>query len=217
MTLLEILELLGKYGAPLIITAIVLYAGLRYLNMRLKRLEEKPLPCLERHHFFSVMERALKVTIPQMDIAEPGRALLARDFLRFKVESFSTKMLEFVRRPSLNDFPPEAFSSQISEVLSQCIQDYEERARREGIPEIYLRKFGEWHKQTVDMTLAYIDVLSQCEAQYHQNYERLASVLSWLEVAFQWTFVDAEKTLASLNGELDGVVYKGITIQRMVH
>lgn len=171
---------------------------------------------LIRHPFFPAMRYAVKYRIPHLDIVEPCRKLIFRDLLRIKFTVFLDNVYAFTSRQDLNEISVEHFHEAVLTAVSVSIAEYEQKMREAGIPDIVIDRFGRWHQNTVDLIMELIENASNSRF-YRDNNSRMIAILDWLQAAFQITLLDAEKTLGSLNGELDGIIYKGVKAHCKTH
>ncbi len=98
-------------------------------------------------------------------------------------------------------------------MLFQIKNETESISVANGIPEKFIEKFNMWNARTTIFTKGCIDNI--CRSRYYPtNKDRFYAILNILMSAYESTILDGEKTLCSLNGELDGIVYKNITLDR---
>ena len=160
------------------------------------------------HPFFGSMRFAIAQKIPHLPIARPMRKAVFQDLLRIKL----TIWLEHTRAwvLTVSDQHPQCeFEESIYVYLHDTIQCYEGQILAEGIPPVALDLFREWHKIAVSHVLDFVREVCRCPL-YETNVERAVVILTALEVALSWTLIDAGRALTSLNGQLDGVRYRGL-------
>lgn len=167
---------------------------------------------LEDHQIFIDFDNMLhELETRGLPIYCPGRKLIFTDFLKFKVEDFNEALSEYIAENNdntLNSKSALEFHHEMLWLINETIRKYESRCLMAGIPKVVISKFGEWHKETVEDTLKFLDILGQYDAS--NNYDKAYMLLSYLAVVFQRTLIDARRTLGSLNGDLDGVDYRGV-------
>lgn len=208
-----------KSFSLLVAVAAILIAG-KWAWVRLDALRNSinlyPSPeTLRRHRFFAVMRNAVATQIPNLPIQEEMRRLVFRDFLAIKFRVFKIRLGKWLDENvrSLDSMTPVELESSLMDVVTTAIKEYEEAALKEGIPEVVVAKFRDWHACCVASVVELI--ASTCHSDWHKNNTaKVAVVFDTLLVAFHRTLADARRTLYTLNGELDGVVYKGVVSQR---
>lgn len=232
----ELWKAANTSGLPFVIAVVVVFLGTYAGYVGIKRWSKTPIeaPCtptveddsdddyaeshaeyervfkdIIRHPFFPAMRYAVKYRIPHLDIPEPCRKLIFRDLLKFKFTTFLENLQAFIQKGDLNSMSVEHFHEAVLTVVSTSIMEYEQKMRESAIPEVVIDRFGRWHQNTIDLIMELIENASNSRF-YRDNNARMVAILDWLQAAFQITLLDAEKTLGSLNGELDGITYKGV-------
>jgi len=96
-------------------------------------------------------------------------------------------------------------------LVGEIVETYEAEARRMGIPAVVIERFRYWHGPRIEHLRAEIGLV--CESEWiNEPSERAGFILSVVEQVMKATIIDAERTLASLNGALTGQVYRGVVI-----
>lgn len=221
-TFADIQKLANSNGLPFVIALLAVFLGAYAVYAGIKRWSNTPIPepeeepsyeevfrDLTRHPFFASMQHSVKYRIPHLDIAEPCRKLICRDLLKIKFTVFLRNIQDFLQHGDLNSMSVEHFHESAVMVVSTSVVEYEQQMREAGIPEVVIDRFGHWHQNTLELIMGLIENASNSRF-YRDNNARMVAILDWLQAAFQITLLDAEKTLTSLNGELDGIVYKGM-------
>jgi hypothetical protein len=169
---------------------------------------------LLNHPFFGTMEFYMKTKVLGLSLPEKGREAIFRDFLKIKFHVFTTNVYSWLLKyqATLDSMTPEALHNEMLKLLAESVFEYEEQAFHSGIPQIVVDKFRQFHNPHVDSVVSGIYNICQCEWIISTNTEKLGFILNSLTNAFDTTLVDAEVVLCDINGELDGIVYKGITV-----
>lgn len=215
MTPHEIMDLIGKHGVPVIITGGVLLLSWSAAKTWLRTWQvkiERPKVNLKEHQFFALLYRNCSVIIPGLEISDPGRRLMAQDFLRLKATVAREKMIDLIEK-DLDEVTEQVWATEASRAISDIVQSYETKATEGGVADIFIREFREWHQDTVDQTFGFIESLSR--AVMASNTDRTNALLSWLEVAFQWSVTDTGRSIGRINGALTGFVYRGVTLGKL--
>lgn len=72
----------------------------------------------------------------------------------------------------------------------------------DGVPDLYISKFDEWHKSHIDTILSQINQVIY--GDFYPSWRlRVIIILEHLETSLKMTKGDAERTLSGLNGELE--------------
>lgn len=169
--------------------------------------EGEELPHLSQHQLFASLRHwRHKRDLGGACSTNPLKARCVQTFMRIKLEIFERRIHSLVERfascPNRDEWNIEIL---FMEELEGCIGETNETARRAGVPGVFLGKFSEWHAPHLELAgRALHDTCTSCF--YGNNKERFIAALDALLFAFRTTITDAERTLASLNGELDAAL-----------
>lgn len=163
---------------------------------------------LNNHTFFCKMQHHINNTIPTLEIDEPLRQAIFRDFLLFKFSVLAKNIEKFIDDGNIDRIPSEVFFNKIHKIFDDSIVQSNQRALDKGIPAIVTNKFQEWHKAVVEQFRMFLaDV---CKSTwYTNNTQKTVAILDYLNVVSHFTLINAQKTLVGLNGELDEIEYQG--------
>jgi len=248
-----LLEQLGTYGAPLVITALVLYFSVKFGNLlfdhygrkleisrrlldaRIQnstQLQSAQLPSLPQvyedgdqegaepvsehgvidlldHPFFQRMDMWHRYDIPRLPIKSKFHRLVVTDFLLIKYRVFKNGIVELVNDRTIMELTPAELAVKVISTLVALIDQYERETKELNIPEPVLTKFKTLHSPSMVFILKMAE--DCCRGRLFQtNARRIEAVLNTLLFAFEVALVDAENTLGTMNGELEGLVYRGV-------
>ena len=154
---------------------------------------------MSHHPFFGRMKYYLRVIVPNIPVENPYKKDLIVLFLTIKFKIFYEAYDKICR--NIDKIPMTDIDNRI-EWLTKHIETYENEARKQGVPEILISKFSEWNQVHVEGAVECIENIWQ--GKYHQRkYDKLAAELDVIQCTFTQTILAAEKTMNSLNGELD--------------
>ena len=126
----------------------------------------------------------------------------ARKLLIHKYNCAKENSLNIIKHRNVDKLSGNALLIHIIDIITNTIKEYEEKSLNDGVPQLFIDKFNKWHTKTVDMVLNCVNNI--CESNYyHSNYEKIYAIFNIFISAFEVTLVDAEKTLKTINGELD--------------
>lgn len=155
--------------------------------------------CLD-HQFFKNMNYWRKIQINSLEIESPAKRKVMILFLNIKFDTFEKVMCEFVSSPDcLKNL------NLVEGIIIDAIKTYEEEALRNGIPEIVLTKFNEWHKDTIEDTVSLLRTILE-SGSHTDNFNQLIAILDILTFAFRKTILHAEDTMNGLNGQLEAAL-----------
>ena len=168
---------------------------------------------IKNHYIFSQIDYWKNEMIPNTKFGDEGRNAIIHDFLEIILTNTSNILKDFIVKKLENNTTQEEFHSDVIKMLFQIKNESESISIANGIPEKFIEKFNIWNTRTNIFTKGCIDNI--CRSKYYPtNKDRFYAILNILMSAYESTILDGEKTLCSLNGELDGVIYKGITLDR---
>jgi len=157
----------------------------------------------------SKLEYWINFKINNIKLNDPGRQLLFRDILDLKFRQFQQYVIK--ANASINESMsgPEMFQV-VVEQFNGTIDTYQHDAIKRGVPDVVIDKFAEWQLRSYEFTLRATEMICMSQG-YGTNDARMQAIYSLITAMMELTIAEAEKTLTELNGELTGVVYKGIT------
>lgn len=216
MQITEFLGYLQEYGVSVTLIAMVLFFAFAFGQIGLKYWQERLKPTIatnpRNHAFFSTSQRLIDYNIPRMRISgDEARNALFRNMLTLKLTVWRQTMLNLVARDfsTLKTF-------EIKELFSKTIRDiifsYEEDWKQDGVPEIVTKKFGKWHAPRLEAVSVSANSVFDGRSFVTPN-GMLNAILCLQNALLVETIIDAERTLGDLNGELSGLLYKGLTLQ----
>lgn len=213
-------------GFLLVFGSVVLLFGIVFMSIWLRsywqstqcrcKQDKRRASDLITHPFFGSMDLYLRTKVLTLQFPEKGREAIFKDFLKFKFEVFINNTQEWLMKnlKELNTMDSHTLKNSIMILVAESVREYEQKAKDNGIPDIVLHKFRKFHDPQVEQVRQAIDNICDCEwLMATNNIERVAFIFQTLERAFEWTLINAELTLSDINGDLDGLVYKGITVQ----
>ena len=193
-----------------IITSLCAYLAKKKIKRQINTKISKKI--LKNHYIFSQVDYWKNEMIPHTKFGDDGRNAIIHDFLEIVLTNTSNILKEFIEN-KLNNNNQEEFHASVINMLFQIKNETESISVANGIPEKFIEKFNMWNARTTIFTKGCIDNISRSR-YYPTNKDRFYAILNILMSAYESTILDGEKTLCSLNGELDGVVYKNITLDR---
>lgn len=156
------------------------------------------------HPLFGRLKYMREIIIPRINVGHKKKTECARKFLAIKLETFEKGLKAWVANPE-----PMRSTDAISVIVS-LIKEYEDRAIRAGVPEIFVHRFAEHNMQVVEST---IDALSSiADSGMYSQKEKQAATLDILLYTFSLSIYSVEETIGSLNGELEKAIEGGSSL-----
>lgn len=131
-----------------------------------------------------------------------------RIFLRTGKEVWEELLDEII--PNIEELSTMELYSKVVKVLHRKNTLTEQECKDMGIPDVFIDKVAEdWNGPTEK--LLYICISSICNSdRFESNANRLAVILNLKTALYEVMVFEAESLVEELNGELEGVSYKGM-------
>lgn len=152
---------------------------------------------LLKHHFFTRVSYWVNSKIPLLKIDTPLREKLIKKALTLKIKEGANLIREDVLDFSDNRHDKYKTSS---EFIEKLVEVYESIWRANSIPDVFIEKYHYWHIERI--TEAYYQYERLWDSKFYDDFETRLAVLDMWTYLFNWTIIDAEKTLQDLNGDL---------------
>ncbi len=211
----EILDFISD-GGLITIGALAAWLGYKYVNQKLFKRHKIRNP--EKHFFFINAKRLKFEKLESMNIFTPNnkicsvRSEMFRNMMTIKIDTWSEHMQEFIQIARREKYTSNRLSNMLTSLIESMMSDYERQWRYDGVPEIVIKKFRDWHSGRA--TTLVKGMISICEGNCFSSLdEKLNAILELNSALLYMTFIDAEKTLVDLNGELSGSIYKNNIIE----
>lgn len=169
-------------------------------------------PLIE-HRLFSVSNYWLRLGIDQMPFPSryKVRSQMYRDMLKILVRTMSRELELSIQ--TLSDRSSNAeWQRKATAVLATAVTEYERRFREQGIPDIVIERFRDWNRPSLSYITHAIAALQDSEIA-DSNEKKTRFLLSSVLAAMKTAFIDAERTLIGLNGQLTGAAYRGREVE----
>lgn len=153
----------------------------------------------------------LDFKIESLEMVEYGRTKIFRDLLRFKFESYEKIIVKIEEIENFDDLGRRELYNEIISTMAEITDEFEQKAKSEGIPSIVIHKYKSWRKSTLDYTLKNAEFITMSPI-YKTNKDIMNAVYLLNIALLELTIAEAEKGLSELNGELTGLEYKGYII-----
>lgn len=166
---------------------------------------------LKNYHTILIkIDSLIKVRIPLMNLGGPVRTKIFKNMLTIYFNNFKKAIDELLE----DDINLDNFGYKNQTMIDKVLTDSTEQWREDGIPPIVISKFQDWNSSRIAyITLTINDINSSQVIDTAVEKEYMA--LNLYSGVIYLTFIDAEKTLINLNGDLTGQYYKGEQIESL--
>lgn len=149
----------------------------------------------------------IKYKIDTMEMRTRGRTEIFRDLMKINMESFLDEFNDesFLMFMNING---ELSYREMIESMTNVRNKANQRAIEIGIPNIVVDKFNHWTNPTKQYTIRCAELILH-SGVYDKNSEKMVIIYTMLTSMLELMIFEAEKTLSTINGELDGIEYKG--------
>lgn len=140
----------------------------------------------------------------------PMRGKMYKDMLEIYFDVVANTFKDNLARLATAD--SKAWSAEAMRTLRTAMDEYEQQFTEEGVPQLVIDKFADWHQPSIEFITNNINALN--ESKIANDSARKTSVLfGTILNATKTAIFSAERTLIVLNGELSGNTYKGEVIE----
>lgn len=166
---------------------------------------------LKNYHTILIkIESLIRVRIPLMNLGGPVRTKIFKNMLIIYFSNFKKAVNDLLD----DDINLDNFGYKNQTMIDKVLADSTEAWREDGIPPIVISKFQEWNASRIAyITLTINDINSSQVVD--SAIEKQYMALNLYSGVIYLTFIDAEKTLVNLNGDLTGQYYKGEQIEKL--
>lgn len=219
-SLVELIKVASEYGFLLTFGVASVYLLFTYFKKKINKdeaatpvpTEEVSLTDLRGHRLFKHCTFYVNFGVRKIRFSAnyPIRAKMYRAMLEIYFESIGgvfNSSLDTLVNADENLWDQEALRT-----LRKVVDCYEQRFHQDGVPQIVIDKFNEWHDPTLSFITSQINTVGESKIA-EDSAERTDVLLGTVLSASKAAFFGIERTLIELNGELTGKVYRGETIE----
>lgn len=209
-------ELLNQYGLYTTVGVVAVLYVLRDLWLRYaKRLFGKRKVPLKDHSAFKKLDMMIEHTLVNDFHCEcPIRKAIYSDILIERMKCFKNKLLEFVNTDlnSKEEYPTQHdFYLKVVSIIDDANLESRKNSIADGVPEFVIDTLEDHRMQMKYIMDDMLKVVCYSEYTYATNVDRMREILSYI-VVFCKNYMDMlEGVLASYNGDIKNLEYKGIT------
>lgn len=216
------LHILSQYGVVGFLLMMMIYAGFSLLKNKLKNAsislfqiskDSDNSELLKYNPFFQKIGYRLAVELPSLefDSDKPVKQQMFRDILIWNAK-YTKTMCEEIIKIDMDDWSGSRWSTEVINTISEMVLKYQTHALENGVPPAVINKFNKWQLPVLEMVCSYIKLLGE-STMYTSNISRTNTMLMVIDLLLITTIADAERSLHSLNGEISGLQYKGMSIE----
>ena len=156
---------------------------------------------IKEHPFFSEIQYMIDISIEKINIEDDIlRTKMIRKFLKIKLLSTQKNFGELTNSSSL-DVDSSLATCDYINCITKIVRDYEMESIKNNVPEVFIRRFSEWHTPKIIIIRDLIEYICRSNI-YDTDTEKLSAILDIVLMVLHLTMMDAEDTIKSMNGEL---------------
>lgn len=130
------------------------------------------------------------------------------DSMTERAKSLKEELLNFVKS-DLNQYNKETFELKVLSVLNEAQHKFLDNCKKDSVPDFILQKINEKIFSYHGIWYSQIKTFCSSDYLYENNYQRMAAILDVVSVSFEFYMNLFEENLASFNGGIHVLNYKG--------
>lgn len=154
---------------------------------------------LTRHTFFSTINRITSYIIYRLPIENKLKKRVVIFYLKLLFEHIEKLIEGCITNLETFDI------GELEKLYLKTLDEVEEEAIKSGVPNVFVEKFKEWDAVHVSILLDGINRVAN-SSFYATNYLKMSTALDQLTTLIIWQMLDVEKTINSLNGDLERAI-----------
>lgn len=158
--------------------------------------------------FIRRLEHIKNFNIKKIIVNCPKRREIFRDFACNRIENLINFIKE-IKTKNFDNMNNEELFFFFTENIYRVKEVSNSEVLKMGIPQEVIDKIKDIENDEVKIFNSLVSNICVSSSDYMTNREKVAVILDFLCVLFSISVSNAENSIDSLNGQLDGVVYKG--------
>ena len=140
-----------------------------------------------------------------------AKELIMKDLLKIKFSVIKDILTKAIQEDNLGDMNLIELKNHFYDTMREINTRKVVGWRNNGIPEVFIKKYLSLYQLGQEITYNTMKVFLTDEVKA-TNYTRVYLILSLLDTQLTNIFANAVTTALSLNGDLNGIIYKGVII-----
>ena len=191
-----------------------------FLGRKPKNNSKEQTPKLERHHIFTRIETLKNHIEMSFTLPNKGKELLFKDMLINNLEVWKDNLTDLAHTldETCESMDAVTFQNVILNHFEKGLNDFSMYYKTQAYTydeqvslDLVMAKFNRWNYPRID---AFRDTLMiVCNSQFYLDHKVKSAVIMDMYISlFVDTISDAESTIGEINGDLRGMVFKGVVI-----
>jgi hypothetical protein len=188
----------------------------RSIENESKRRMEKKTNFMRNHPFFSTIDYLIDVKIPNIHFKSGFKKTAFTDILTFKLRSSQEVFRTLVSNESNLGVDPIEFRNNATKAIKESHNRFVSDCDRSSIPHVVLDSFNSWVNPLTRFLFSTVENI--CDSKmYEFNIDKLNAILSINLAVFDEMISNIELYLDEINGDFNGLTYRGITSEEEHH
>lgn len=181
---------------------------------------KEQMPKLERHHIFTRLDTLKNHINVNFSLPNKGKEVLFKDMLLTNLDIWkeNLKELAVILDETCDSMDAVTFQNTILNHFEKGLNEFSSYYKGQGYTydeqlslDLVMAKFNRWNYPRIN---SFRDTLMiVCTSQFYLDHRIKSAVILDMYISlFVDTISDAESTIGEINGDLRGLVFKGITI-----
>jgi hypothetical protein len=180
-----------------------------------KRLDKKT-NFMRNHPFFSTIDYLIDVKIPGIHFKSKFKRTAFTDILTFKLRTSQEIFRTFVTNESNLNVESVEFRNYATKAIKDAHTRFALDCERAGIPPVVMDSFNSWVNPLTRFLFSTVENI--CDSKmYELNVDKLNAILSINLAIFDEMISNIELYLDEINGDFNGLVYRGIKCEEEEH
>ncbi len=145
--------------------------------------------------------------IQNIYLRDLGRREMFRDIIQIRYQVMK-KHITKLNAEINNEMTQVEVYTHVTHCLHDWVEESEQHTMRNGVPQVVVEKYRKWSSKNTEFALKAIEMVCFSTA-YGDNVKRMDAVYALFTAMLELTIAEAERSLNELNGDLNGIEYKG--------
>lgn len=180
-----------------------------------KRMDKKT-SFMRNHPFFSTVDYLIDVKIPGIHFKSGFKKTAFTDILTFKLRASQEVFRTFVANESNISVESIEFRNNVTKAIKDSYTRFMTDCERANVPKVVMESFNSWVNPLTRFLFSTVENI--CDSKmYELNVDKLNAILSINLAVFDEMISNIELYLDEINGDFNGLVYRGIKCEEEEH
>jgi len=181
-----------------------------------KRRMDKKTSFMRNHPFFSTIDYLIDVKIPGIHFKSGFKKTAFTDILTFKLRASQEVFRTFVANESNLGVDSIEFRNHVTKAIKDSHNRFTTDCERASVPPVVMESFNSWVNPLTRFLFSTVE--NVCDSKmYELNVDKLNAILSINLAVFDEMISNIELYLDEINGDFNGLVYRGIKCEEEHH